>query len=399
MCFNARGRSIQGGVGTYRYFFGGSYVALMHCLCWRYRRDVDQLRERIYPFLREVLAFYLSLMRRGDDGRYHLWPAHAPELNLADIGDPVQNLCMLKVCLQTALEAAQVLGDAGEHVGHWRDLLDHLPAYPVAAGAGGPRVLDAVGVPPEHYISQAGGLYPVYPCGEVDALSSPEAIALYRRTLEAALAQIAEKVYATEQGYHFKCAWQCFFLAMSALRLGEVTEFRETYLPLFLRCYAKPNGLLSHDACVIADPAASEANLAAIPDRVLTDVDEPMPAFEPWCGHNGGTTPNPEAKRLAVPLIEASGDFLTMVTESLLQSHNGVIRVFPGWPLDRPAAFTDLVAEGDILVSAACRDGRVTRLSLRRGPRCGADSVRLWTPDSGAVETVPLPTVREGTRA
>ena len=41
MCFTTLGKSILGGVGHYRYFFGGSYVALMHCLAWRHRRDLE----------------------------------------------------------------------------------------------------------------------------------------------------------------------------------------------------------------------------------------------------------------------------------------------------------------------------------------------------------------------
>jgi hypothetical protein len=375
-----------GGVGNYRFFYGGSYVALMHCLCWRYRRDVEQLRQWIYPFLREVLAFYLGIARRGDDGFYHLWPAHNPELNLADTSDPVQNLCMLRICLQTAVDAAGILGDAGDPVARWRDLLAHLPPYTLVPGTGGERVLDAVGVPPDHHISQACGLYPVYPCGEVDVLSPPETVALYRRTLDTAVAQFAQKSYAVDRGFYCDCVWQCFFLAVSALRLGRVTEFWETYLPLFLRSYVKPNGLISHDATIVVEPALSERNLDRIPARTLRDVNEDMPVFEPWVGHSGGSTPNPLAKACSMPLIEGSGDYLTLITETLLQSHNGIVRVFPGWPRGRNAQFFRFVAEGNLFVSARTGADGVEFIHLERGPRCRMERVGLLSPWTQRVE-------------
>lgn len=305
--------------------------------------------------------------------------------------DPVQNICMLKVCLQTALEAAEVLGDSGAHAERWRDLLLHLPAYPVAEDSNGSRLLDAVGVPPTHHISQVSGLYPVYPCAEVDASSPSDTIALYQRTLDAALEQIAQKVYATDRAFHFQCVWQCFFLAMSSLRLGRVTEFWDTFLPMMLRAYSKPNGLMSHNATVIVNPASSEANLRNIPARTLQDLGEEMPVFEAWCGHDGGSSPNPLAKAFSAPLIEGSADYLSMITEALLQSHNGVIRVFPVWPQGRPAQFFNLVAEGNILVSARSGPGGVEFIRLERGAHCSQNTIRLASPWNSGIESWTLP--------
>ncbi len=57
--------------------------------------------------------------------------------------------------------------------------------------------------------------------------------------------------------------------------------------------------------------------------------------------------------------------------EMMLQSWDGLIRVFPAWPKDIPAEFSQLRAEGAFLVSASQRDGQVTHLkvkSLAGGP-------------------------------
>lgn len=393
MCFTVLGKSIMGGVGPYRTFFGGSYVALMHCLHWRSRRDLDKMRSRTYPFLKEVVAFYQDLMKRGEDGLFHLNPAHACELDVMDTGDPVQVICMLKVCLQTAIEGALALGEKDESLlGGWRELLAHLPEYPLGVDNKGRGVVrDGTGIPPDHHVGQAGCLHPVYPCSEINEFSDPETLRLYQNTLDSVLDKTAQISYANDHRYHYQCVWQCFFRGMAALRLGRVAEFWDFYLPMFLRTYVKPNGLVSHDAVLIASSEMSERNLDKIPNETLLDLGAEMPKFEPWCGHAGGTTPNPEAKKLAVALIEGSADYLTMISECLLQSHNGIIRVFPAWPTDQSASFEDWIADGDIKVSSAVRLGVVSFIKLIQGPNCRQSTIKIKSPWTGNLEDHEFP--------
>ena len=389
MACNVNGKSMFGGIGRYRYFFGGSYVAFMHCICWRYRRDVQQLENVIYPFLKEVLQFYLNIMQKGDDGLYHLWPAHAAELNVMNCGDPVQTISMLRVCLETAIEASEILKTDEVLVDEWSELLANLPEYPVGRDdKGRDIVVDGVGIHPDHHVGQAGCLYPVYPCGEVDGSSPEEVLLLYQRTLDSVVDKTAETSYANDRSYHYKCVWQCFFRAMTALRLGHIDQLWQLYMPMFLRTYCKPNGLLSHDATLITSSVKSEANIANIPDEALIDVDEKMPKFEAWYNANGQTSPNPRAKELSVPLVEANADYLTMITETLLQSHKGVIRVFPGWPKGRDGQFVNLVAEGNVAVSSKIVSDEVVFIKLKSKRSEKIDvSVKLpWTGDVKAVQ-------------
>jgi hypothetical protein len=392
VAFNAAGKSTAGGVGHYRYFFGGSYVGLMHCLAWRFRRDTEELRTRIYPFLKEILEFYVNVMKKGEDGKYHLCPAHAPELDIMNTSDPVQTVSMLKICLETAVEAAELLKVDDPLKRVWKDFLGHLPEYPVGIDLKGRRiVLDALNVPADHHTGQAGCLHPVYPCGQIDEFSSREDIDLYLNTLESVVGKTSQKSYAIERDFYYRCVWQCFFRAMAALRLGRVDEFWNTYMTMFLRAYTKPNGMFSHDACVIANPADSEANIHAIPNIIMDDVGQAMPAFEPWCGHNGGSTPNLAAKALSIPLIEGSADFLTMITECLLQSHNGIIRVFPGWLTGRDGQYVNLIAEGNVAVSSKIVSGQVifVKLESRRSEKAEVQVKLPWTGEVKAIELQP----------
>jgi ribosome-associated protein len=57
--------------------------------------------------------------------------------------------------------------------------------------------------------------------------------------------------------------------------------------------------------------------------------------------------------------IENCSGVPATINEMLLQSHDGVLRLFPVWPRDRAAQFGNLRARGAFLVSSQFREGRV----------------------------------------
>lgn len=56
---------------------------------------------------------------------------------------------------------------------------------------------------------------------------------------------------------------------------------------------------------------------------------------------------------------------LLLCPELLLTSWDGVIRVFPCWPLEKKAGFRDLRTKGAFLVSASCANGQITGVMIR----------------------------------
>ena len=56
---------------------------------------------------------------------------------------------------------------------------------------------------------------------------------------------------------------------------------------------------------------------------------------------------------------------LAYVTEALLQSHEGFLRLFPGLPPGEGASFTGLRARGALVVNATIADGHVTDFRVR----------------------------------
>jgi len=66
-----------------------------------------------------------------------------------------------------------------------------------------------------------------------------------------------------------------------------------------------------------------------------------------------------------------------VINECLMQSYTGTIRLFPNWPLDRPAAFRTLRAVGAFLVSASCADGRIGPVDILSE---AGDPLRMFNP-------------------
>ena len=74
---------------------------------------------------------------------------------------------------------------------------------------------------------------------------------------------------------------------------------------------------------------------------------------------------NPDAKRLAPAVQEGNSAFLFLASELLLQSHGGIIHLFPGVPDDFTGSFTRFLAQGGFEVSAAMKNGIITQFRIK----------------------------------
>jgi hypothetical protein len=54
-----------------------------------------------------------------------------------------------------------------------------------------------------------------------------------------------------------------------------------------------------------------------------------------------------------------------VINECLIQSYNGIIRLFPNWPAYEDAHFQDLRAVGAFLVSSSVTDGHIDFVRIR----------------------------------
>jgi alpha-L-fucosidase 2 len=110
---------------------------------WRhyeYGRDREFLRERAYPFLREVARFYESYPIRDERGTYQVVPSQSPENRFTASGTrfPV-SLCVSAAmdiqlawdALTHAVRSAEIPGVDEECRKRWREILQHLPSLSI----------------------------------------------------------------------------------------------------------------------------------------------------------------------------------------------------------------------------------------------------------------------------
>jgi hypothetical protein len=105
------------------------WVMHNYWLHWRHTMDEALLR-RMYPLLKASVAYVLTQLKPGTDGKLHLPEAVSPEFPKT-APDTNYDLSLLRWGLQTLLELHERVGDQGPQVAGWRDTLAKLTPYPV----------------------------------------------------------------------------------------------------------------------------------------------------------------------------------------------------------------------------------------------------------------------------
>ena len=86
---------------------------------------------------------------------------------------------------------------------------------------------------------------------------------------------------------------------------------------------------------------------------------------DPELPYAATVTPNKNAKRLSPGVLEGASAFLYLASTALLQSRNGIIKVFPAVPENFSGSFEKMLAENAIEVSSKMRNGKVTEVKLK----------------------------------
>ncbi len=310
--------------------------------------DLDFLRRTGYPMLKEVAQFYRAYLREDDKGGLLVFPSRYNEYDswceaLDDfMRNGILDLVMFRQVFRNAAAAAAALGTDPELAADWTAARAGLAPYPVWP--------DGSWKPSEDWRERGFRPFAPHPdLFELWPVSVGEEIDAWHGTDEQR--RQARATYRKWLGHHPLNTWDRCFPFLAAARMGD-------------RDYAAK--ILAHLQSV---PEAGNINRGDPPDAGEQDGHSPF-------------------------VVDAGSAFpAEVVTEFLLQSHAGEIRVFPAAPLSGHFAFHSLRARGAFLVSSEFRDGQVPYVLIQslRGSACrvvnplGETSVRVRNLDTGLV--------------
>ena len=225
--------------------------------------------------------------------------------------NPVRSLGLARMIFEGLIDVSRELGIDAARRKKWRHILDHLAPYPTHR-AGGKEIFRLTERGPAWSKTRSPEIEHVWPAGQIGLGS------------DARLLRIARDTHAALGRWADGAAFPTYYPA--AARLGVDPNL----LLGKLRALATPShgrSLGSHRNLLIYGDAGATANAGVVP---------------------------------------------ATINEMLLQSHAGVIRVFPVWPRDRDARFGQLRAYGAFLISSELLGGQVQYVIIEseRGRSC-----------------------------
>ena len=295
-----------------------AWLAHHFYLHWRYSMDRDFLRDRAYPWLRDVSVFLEAVTEKGPDGQRTLPLSSSPEINdnrldawFATITN--YDLALIRWNFETTAELADAL-DRPQEARRWRAVLAEMPD--LALDPNDRKLLVAKDYPLPGSHRHFSHLMAIHPLGLVRWENGPRD----RAILEASLADLERHGSSWWTGYSF--SW----LASLAARARD-GEKAERALEIFSTAFCLRNSF-----------------------------------------HCNGDQTDKGYSSFRYRPFTLEGNFAAAagLQEMLLQSYSGTIRVFPAVPNSwQDVSFDKLRAEGAFVVSAERRAGRVTFVEIR----------------------------------
>jgi len=351
---------------------------------YQYTGDKTFLEEKALPFIIEAARFFESLLVKETDGLYHAKESTGYEGSIK-LKDGLTELVCARALFSTALEALKAADTKLPDSTRWKEILDHLAPLPVlkpdektiakdgdgfrlkrgffkgepsptneilAAGWGineqkllpafvpvgnsdqitGGRGYPANGLQELHGIFPSVPSSPVFPSGMIGL--SHKGSELFDQMLTTAL------LYGSEV-----TGWDPVPIVLARLGLAKELHADLARFPSRWQIYCNGWGHWGMENEINKD-----AEWFFRTNRVKdVNSDEKFP-LRVWPFRHMS--------------MESMSVLATAMNESLLQSYDGTLRVFPAFPSDRSGRFT-LHAEGGFIVSSEIKSGKVAWICIR----------------------------------
>lgn len=316
-----------------------AWLAQHFYLHWKYSADQDFLKEKGYPFVRDVAVFLENISDVDDKGVRSLEFSSSPEIfdNSVKAWFPTitnYDLSLMRFLFGAASEMAMALGE-NEEAAHWKEVENQLPDFDIDEEG---SLTFAKGVPYDESHRHFSHALAIHPLGLIDWNDGEES----QKIIKATLKKLEDNGPDYWTGYSY--AW-----------LGNM--------------YAR----------------AKEGDKAAKALRDFADCFCLINTFHA----NGDQSRTGKSRFTYRPFtLEGNFAFASGIQEMLLQSHTGIINIFPAIPEDwNDVSFNNLRAQGAFLVSAKKENGEVVNFSIISEK--GGDAKYL-DPATNEIETVTL---------
>ncbi len=359
-------------------FTQASQIAGLFWQYYLYAGDEEFLRELAYPFMEKAAEFYLQYLKWDSEQKcYEIFPAQpyeCPEGNR--FKNTLPDLATIRTSFKACIKASEILSSDSDKRSQWENVLENLAEYPLLEL---PDVGEVTAVAcdenrnPVRFDSDGFGLggdadlhdedeytfcrntSPVFPAGDIGIADKGTNIyqALRRR------AQL-----------HPKNKLAISPIAVVKARLGMAEEARGDLIMSVRQLQHFPQGLFFNlDHWYYLSRYAKQLPAAVVQCQRDYIYDQRVCYPGVKVGDEKRDTP---ARPFVQCGLEPSAILAVTVNEMLLQSHDGVIRVFPATPLDWPAGFM-LRAVGGFMVSSYKKknaDAEFIQIKSQLGGEC-----------------------------
>ncbi len=293
-----------------------SWLAQHYYLQWRYSMDKQFLKDKAYPFVKEVCTFIEEIAEKEEDGYRRLPLSSSPEINdnrqsAWFLQNTNYDLSLMKFVFTAAIEMAEAL-QLREEVAEWQQTLSEFSDYALSPHK---ELMVTPSLPYNASHRHFSHIMAIHPLGLIKWEDGPEAQSIITNTIK-----LLDRI-----GPDYWCGYSYSWLGNLKARAKD-GEGAAKALDIFARAFCLPNSF--H-----ANGDQTKSGLSKFTYRPFT--------------------------------LEGNFAFAAGLQEMLLQSYAGFIEIMPAIPASwTDVSFDKFRTEGAFLVSAERKGGIVSKVTI-----------------------------------